>query len=108
MTLRLDKYAIAGIVGVVFFISLGVYGILEDKIEKKVQIDYEQVLKIAQERARIAEASINNLQSKCNELFKSQNENEYNLCIKELSQKRMELTSAQVDLFDIKSKLGLE
>ncbi len=108
MTLRLDKYAIAGIVGVVFFISLGVYGILEDKIEKKVQIDYQEVLKIAHERARIAEYSLNNLQSKCNELSQSENENEYNLCIKELSQMRMELTSAQVDLFDIKSKLGLE
>jgi len=108
MPLRLDKYAIAGIVGVVFFISLGVYGILEDKIEKKVQIDYQEVLKIAQERARLAEATTNNLQSKCNELFKNKKENEYNLCKEELNQRRMELTSAQVDLFDIKSKLGLE
>ncbi len=108
MTLRLDKYAIVGIVGVVFFISLGVYGILEEKIEKKVQIDYEQVLKIAQERISLVESSANNLQSKCNELSQSENENEYNLCIQELNQRRMELTSAQVDLFDIKSKLGLE
>ncbi len=108
MPLHLDKYSIAGIVGVVFFISLGVYGIQEEKIEKKVQIDYQELLTMAQERVRIAEASINNLQSKCNELFKGEKENEYNLCKDELNHLRNELTSAQVDLYDIKSKLGLK
>ena len=108
MTLRLDKYSIAGIAGVIFFISLGVYGLQEEKIEEKIEIDYQEALKMAQERVTLAEASVNNLQTKCNELFENRKENEYKLCKEEINQRRNELTSAQVDLFDIKSKLGLK
>ena len=108
MHLRLDKYSIAGIVGVIFFISLGVYGIQEEKIEKKVQADYQELLKSAQKRVKLAETSVNVLQSKCNEFFESNKEKEYDICVKDLNQLRMEFTAAQTNLFDIKSKLGLE
>ena len=108
MSLNLDKYAIAGIAGAVFFLALGIYGIQEEKIEKKVETDYQQLLKVAQERATLAEASVKNMQTKCNELFESKKEKEYNTCKEELNQRRMEFTSAQVNLFEIKSKLGLE
>ena len=105
MALRLDKYAIAGIVGVVFFISLGIYGLQEEKIEKKVQIDYQELLISAQERVSTAETLMNRLQSECSEHFKNEKEEEYKRCKAELNYARNELTSAQVDLFDIKSKL---
>ena len=107
MALRFDKYSIAGIVGVIFFISLGVYGLQEEKIEEKVQADYQELLKKAEKRFQHAENSVNILQSKCNEFFESNQEKEYEICIKDLSLLRMELTSAQVHLYDMKSELGL-
>ena len=108
MTLRLDKYSIAGIAGVIFFISLGVYGLQEEKIEKKVQIDYQEVLKTAEERVSNAVDAVNEQQSKCSELLKNENETGYKLCTDELDLMRIEFTHAHVDLNDIKSELGLE
>ena len=47
-------------------------------------------------------------QKNCNEDIPKEDEQESSQCFSILKQKRIELTAAQVNVYDIKSKLGLE
>ncbi len=108
MTSGLSKLTILGAGVGIFLISFGLYEVLVEKDQKIQQADNNEILLDAVNRLDDAMLEVEFLQKKCFEDIPKENEQEYSKCLSNLKQKRIELTAAQVNLYEIKTILGLE
>ncbi len=108
MTSGLSKLTILGAGVGIFLISFGLYEVLVEKDQKIQQAENNEILLDAVNRLDDAMLEVEFLQKKCFEDIPKENEQEYSKCLSNLKQKRNELTAAQVNLYEIKTILGLE
>ncbi len=108
MTAGLSKLTILGAAVGIFLISFGLYGVLVEKDQKIQQTENNEILLDAENRLNDASLEVELLRKKCFEDIPKENEQEYSKCPSNLKQKRIELTAAQVNLYEIKTILGLE
>ncbi len=92
----------------IFLILFGLYGLFFENDQKIQQAENNEILLEAANRLNDATVEVDILIKKCFEDIPKENEQEYSKCLLNLKQKRIELTAAQVNEYDIKSKLGLE
>ncbi len=92
----------------IFLISFGLYGLFIENDQKINQAENNQILLDAINRLDDATLEVDILRKKCFEDIPKENEQEYSNCLSNLKQKNLELTSAQVNYYEIKTKLGLE
>ncbi len=108
MTAGLNKLTILGGAVGIFLISFGLYEVLVEKDQKIQQAENNEILLDAENRLNDASLEVELLRKKCFEDIPKENEQEYSKCLSNLKQKRNELTAAQVNLYEIKTILGLE
>jgi len=108
MTAGLNKLTILGAAVGIFLISFGLYEVLVEKDQKIPQAENNEILLDAENRLNDASLEVELLRIKCFEDIPKENEQEYSKCLSNLKQKRIELTAAQVNLYEIKTILGLE
>ncbi len=108
MTAGLNKLTILGAAVGIFLISFGLYEVLVEKDQKIQQAENNEILLDAENRLNDASLEVELLRKKCFEDIPKENEQEYSKCLSNLKQKRNELTAAQVNLYEIKTILGLE
>ena len=108
MTAGLNKLTILGAAVGIFLISFGLYEVLVEKDQKIQQTENNEILLDAENRLNDASLEVELLRKKCFEDIPKENEQEYSKCLSNLKQKRNELTAAQVNLYEIKTILGLE
>jgi len=108
MTAGLNKLTILGAAVGIFLISFGLYEVLVEKDQKIQQAENNEILLDAENRLNDASLEVELLRKKCFEDIPKENEQEYSKCLSNLKQKRIELTAAQVNLYEIKTILGLE
>jgi len=108
MTAGLNKLTILGAAVGIFLISFGLYEVLVEKDQKIQQAENNKILLDAENRLNDASLEVELLRKKCFEDIPKENEQEYSKCLSNLKQKRNELTAAQVNLYEIKTILGLE
>ena len=108
MKAGLSKLTILGAGVGIFLISFGLYEMLVEKDQKIQQAENNKILLDAVNRFNDASLEVELLRKKCFEDIPKEDEQEYSKCLLNLKQKRIELTAAQVNEYDIKSKLGLE
>jgi len=108
MTSGLSKLTILGAGVGIFLISFGLYEVLVEKDQKIQQTENNEILLDAVNRLNDASLEVELLRIKCFEDISKENEQEYSKCLSNLKQKRIELTAAQVNLYEIKTILGLE
>ncbi len=92
----------------IFLISFGLYELFFENDQKIQQAENNKILLDAANRLNDASLEVELLRKKCFEDIPKEDEQEYSKCLLNLKQKRIELTAAQVNEYDIKSKLGLE
>ncbi len=92
----------------IFLISFGLYGLLIEKDQKIQQTENNEILLNAANRLNDATLEVDILRKKCFEDIPEENKQEYSKCFSNLKQKRLEFTTAQVNYYEIKTKLGLE
>ena len=92
----------------IFLILFGLYGLFFESDQKIQQAENNKILLEAANRLNDAILEVEILRKKCFEDIPKEDEQEYSKCLLNLKQKRIELTAAQVNEYDIKSKLGLE
>ena len=92
----------------IFLILFGLYGLFFENDQKIQQAENNEILLEAANRLNDATVEVDILRKKCFEDIPKENEQEYSNCLSNLKQKRIDLTAAQVNEYDIKSKLGLE
>ena len=92
----------------IFLISFGLYEVLVEKDQKIQQAENNEILLDAVNRLDDAMLEVEFLQKKCFEDIPKENEQEYSKCLLNLKQKRIELTAAQINFYEIKTILGLE
>jgi len=108
MTAGLNKLTILGAAVGIFLISFGLYEVLVEKDQKIQQAENNEILLDAENRLNDASLEVELLRKKCFEDIPKENEQVYSKCLSNLKQKRIELTAAQVNLYEIKTILGLE
>jgi len=108
MAFGLSKLTILGAGVGIFLISFGLYEMLVEKDQKIQHVANIETLSTAENRLNEAVLEVELWQKNCNEDIPKEDEQEYSKCLLNLKQKRIELTAAQVNVYDIKSKLGLE
>ncbi len=108
MTSGLSKLTILGAGVGIFLISFGLYEVLVEKDQKIQQAENNEILLDAVNRLDDAMLEVEFLQKKCFEDIPKENEQEYSKCLLNLKQKRIELTAAQINFYEIKTILGLE
>ncbi len=108
MTAGLNKLTILGAGVGIFLISFGLYEVLVEKDQKIQQAENNKILLDAVNRLNDASFEVELLRKKCFEDIPKENDQEYSKCLSNLKQKRIELTAAQVNLYEIKTILGLE
>jgi len=92
----------------IFLISFGLYGLFVENDQKFQQAENNKILLDAANRLNDASSEVELWQKNCNEDIPKEDEQESSQCFSILKQKRIELTAAQMNVYDIKSKLGLE
>ncbi len=92
----------------IFLISFGLYGLFVENDQKFQQAENNKILLDAANRLNDASLEVELLRIKCFEDIPKEDEQEYSKCLLNLKQKRIELTAAQVNLYEIKNILGLE
>ncbi len=92
----------------IFLISFGLYGLFFENDQKFQQAETNKILLDAANRLNDATLEVELLRIKCFEDIPKEDEQEYSKCLLNLKQKRIELTAAQVNLYEIKNILGLE
>ena len=92
----------------IFLISFGLYGLFFENDQKFQQAENNEILLEAANRLNDVTLEVDILRKKCFEDIPKENEQEYSNCLSNLNQKYFELTSAQVNYYEIKTKLGLE
>ncbi len=92
----------------IFLISFGLYEMLVEKDQKIENVVNIETLSNAENRFNEAVLEVELWQKNCNEDIPKEDEQESSQCFSILKQKRIELTAAQMNVYDIKSKLGLE
>ena len=92
----------------IFLISFGLYGLFVENDQKFQQAENNKILLDAANRLNDASLEVELLRIKCFEDIPKEDEQEYSKCLLNLKQKRIELTTAQVNLYEIKNILGLE
>ncbi len=107
MTAGLSKLTILGATVGIFLISFGLYEVLVEKDQKIQQTENNEILLDAVNRLNDASLEVELLRKKCFEDIPKENEQEYSKCLSNLKQKRIELTASQVNLYEIKTILGL-
>ncbi len=108
MTSGLSKLTILGAGVGIFLISFGLYEVLVEKDQKIQQAENNEILLDAVNRLDDTMLEVEFLQKKCFEDIPKENEQEYSKCLLNLKQKRIELTAAQINFYEIKTILGLE
>jgi hypothetical protein len=108
MAFGFSKLTILGAGVGIFLISFGLYEVLVEKDQKIQQAENNEILLDAVNRLDDAMLEVEFLQKKCFEDIPKENEQEYSNCLSNLNQKYFELTAAQVNLYEIKTLLGLE
>jgi len=92
----------------IFLILFGLYGLFFESDQKIQNVVNIETLSNAENRFNEAVLEVELWQKNCNEDIPKEDEQESSQCFSILKQKRIELTTAQVNVYDIKSKLGLE
>ena len=92
----------------IFLISYGLYGLFSENEQKINQAENNQILSEAANRLNDATYQVEYFEKKCFEDISKENEKEYSECLAVLKQARIEFTSAQTNLYEIKTSLGLE
>ena len=92
----------------IFLILFGLYGLFFESDQKIQNVVNIETLSNAENRFNEAVLEVELWQKNCNEYIPKEDEQESSQCFSILKQKRIELTAAQVNVYDIKSKLGLE
>ena len=92
----------------IFLILFGLYGLFFENDQKIQQAENNKILLDAVNRLNDSSLEVELLRKKCFEDIPKENEQEYSKCLSNLKQKRNELTAAQVNLYEIKTILGLE
>ena len=92
----------------IFLISFGLYGLFVENDQKFQQAENNEILLDAVNRLNDASLEVELLRIKCFEDIPKEDEQEYSKCLLNLKQKRIELTAAQINLYEIKNILGLE
>ena len=92
----------------IFLISFGLYGLFFESDQKIQNVVNIETLSNAENRFNEAVLEVELWQKNCNEDIPKEDEQESSQCFSILKQKRIELIAAQVNVYDIKSKLGLE
>lgn len=92
----------------IFLISFGLYGLFIENDQKIQQAEINEILLEYVNKLDDATLEVEILKKKCFEDIPKENEQEYSNCLSNLKQKNHELTSAQVNYYEIKTKLGLE
>ncbi len=92
----------------IFLISFGLYGLFIENDQKIQQAENNEILLDAVNRLNDASLEVELLRIKCFEDIPKENEQEYSKCLLNLKQKRIELTAAQINFYEIKTILGLE
>ncbi len=92
----------------IFLILFGLYGLFFESDQKIQNVVNIETLSNYENRFNEAVLEVELWQKNCNEDIPKENEEESSQCFSILKQKRIELTAAQVNVYDIKSKLGLE
>ncbi len=92
----------------IFLILFGLYGLFFENDQKIQNVVNIETLSNAENRFNEAVLEVELWQKNCNEDIPKEDEQESSQCFSILKQKRIELTVAQVNVYDIKSKLGLE
>ncbi len=92
----------------IFLILFGLYGLFFESDQKIQNVVNIETLSNAENRFNEAVLEVELWQKNCNEDIPKEDEQESSQCFSILKQKRIELTVAQVNVYDIKSKLGLE
>ena len=92
----------------IFLILFGLYGLFFESDQKIQNVVNIETLSNAENRFNEAVLEVELWQKNCNEDIPKEDEQESSQCFSILKQKRVELTVAQVNVYDIKSKLGLE
>ena len=92
----------------IFLILFGLYGLFFESDQKIQNVVNIETLSNAENRFNEAVLEVELWQKNCNENISKEDEQESSQCFSILKQKRIELTAAQVNVYDIKSKLGLE
>ncbi len=92
----------------IFLILFGLYGLFFESDQKIQNVVNIETLSNAENRFNEAVLEVELWQKNCNEDIPKEDEQESSQCFSILKQKRIELTAAQVNVYDIKSKLGLE
>jgi len=92
----------------IFLISFGLYGLFVENDQKFQQAENNKILLDAANRLNDASLEVELLRKKCFEDIPKEDEQEYSNCLSNLKQKRIELTAAQINLYEIKTLLGLE
>jgi len=92
----------------IFLISFGLYGLFVENDQKFQQAVNNEILLEAANRLNDASLEVELLRIKCFEDIPKEDEQEYSNCLSNLKQKRLEFTTAQINYYEIKTKLGLE
>ncbi len=92
----------------IFLISFGLYGLFVENDQKFQQAENNEILLDAVNRLNDASLEVELLRIKCFEDIPKEDEQEYSKCLLNLKQKRIEVTAAQVNYYEIKKILGLE
>ncbi len=91
-----------------FLILFGLYGLFFENDQKIQQAENNKILLDAANRLNDASLEVELLRKKCFEDIPKEDEQEYSKCLSNLKQKRLEFTTAQINYYEIKTKLGLE
>ncbi len=92
----------------IFLILFGLYGLFFENDQKIQQAENNEILLEAANRLNDATLEVEILRKKCFEDIPKENEQEYSNCRSNLKLKRLEITTAQINYYEIKTKLGLE
>ena len=92
----------------IFLILFGLYGLFFENDQKIQQAENNEILLEAANRLDDATLEVEFFRKKCFEDIPKENEQEYSQCLSNLKQKHIELTAAQMNYYEVITKLGLE
>lgn len=92
----------------IFLILFGLYGLFFESDQKIQNVVNIETLSNAENRFNEAVLEVELWQKNCNEDIPKEDEQESSQCFSILKQKRIELTAAQINFYEIKTILGLE
>jgi hypothetical protein len=92
----------------IFLILFGLYGLFFESDQKIQQAENNKILLEAANRLNDVTLEVDILRKKCFEDIPKENEQEYSNCLSNLNQKGFEVTAAQINYYEIITKLGLE